>query len=69
MRLRMIGRTSKLFCQVKRQDEEKRRLIRERRENGSLENAARLVVGQLLIHKMEKVNKQIDKFSKVMRGC
>ena len=49
MRLRMIGRTSKLFCQVKRQDEEKRRLIRERRENGSLENAARLVVGQLLI--------------------
>ena len=29
--------------QVKRQDEEKRRLIRERRENGSLEEAIRFL--------------------------
>ena len=63
MRLRMIGRTSKLFCQVKRQDEEKRRKIRERRENGSLENAARLVVGQLLI-KWKKYIIRLTSFQK-----
>ena len=45
-----------LFCQVEREDEEKRRLVRKRREEGRHDIANRLVVGQLLIK--WKVNNQ-----------